>query len=379
MNPAGAGGLSAAEVDALLAPLEASQSALVAVSGGPDSTALLLMAAEWAARRATTRIAAATVDHGLRPESAAEARGVAELCERLGVPHHILVWTGAKPSTRLQERAREARYRLLAEKARAIGADMVVTAHHADDQVETVLFRLMRGSGVAGLRGMEPMSRREGVTIARPLLGVGKSALVAFARARGAAFVQDPSNAELRFARPRLRALISTLAGEGLDAEGLGRLARRAAEVDEALARMTVEVEARLGKDGAVDARVLFEAPIAIVQRVLARRIAAAGGREASRIGLEKIEALALRLRDASIDGRALKANVGGALVELNAKGRLRFSPEPARRTATVAAAVGPTVHAAQRKSTSVDLAAGSRRLGQRKSVVGRVKPAHDE
>ena len=111
--------------------------------------------------------------------------GVAELCERLGVPHYTLVWTGAKPSTRLQERAREARYRLLAEKARAIGADIVVTAHHADDQAETVLFRLMRGSGVAGLRGMEPMSRRNGVTIARPLLGVGKSALVAFARARG--------------------------------------------------------------------------------------------------------------------------------------------------------------------------------------------------
>ena len=95
-----------AKVDALLAPLEAAPSLLVAVSGGPDSTALLLMVAEWAARRGTTRIAAATVDHGLRPESAAEAQSVADLCERLGVPHTILFWTGAKPSTRLQERAR---------------------------------------------------------------------------------------------------------------------------------------------------------------------------------------------------------------------------------------------------------------------------------
>ena len=338
MNAAGAGGLAAAEVETLLAPLEASQSVLVAASGGPDSTALLLMAAEWAARRKTTRIAAATVDHGLRPESAAEARGVAELCGRLGVPHHILVWTGVKPSTRLQERAREARYRLLAENARAIGADLVVTAHHADDQAETVLFRLMRGSGVAGLRGMEPMSRRDGVTIARPLLGVGKRALVAFAQARGAAFVDDPSNAELRFARPRLRALIAGLASEGLDAEGLARLARRAAEADEALGRMTAEVEARVGRDGAVDARVLFEAPIAIVQRILARRIAAAGGRDSMRIGLEKIEALALRLRDASIEGRALKANVGGAVAQLDARGKLEFAPEPARRSAAVKA-----------------------------------------
>ena len=219
---------------------------------------------------------------------------------RLGVPHAILRWTGAKPSTRLQERAREARYRLLVEHARAIGADTIVTAHHADDQAETVLFRLMRGSGVAGLRGMEPMSRRDGVSIARPLLGVDKSALVAFAARRGAAFVEDPSNAELRFARPRLRALIAGLAGEGLGAEGLARLARRAAEADEALARMTAEVEARIGAEGPIDARALFEAPIAIVQRILARRIAAAGGRDLSRIGLEKIEALALRLRDAS-------------------------------------------------------------------------------
>jgi tRNA(Ile)-lysidine synthase len=325
---------SPAKVDALLAPLEASPSLLVAVSGGPDSTALLLMVAEWAGRRGTTRIAAATVDHGLRPESAAEAQSVADLCERLGVPHAILLWTGAKPSTHLQERAREARYRLLSEHARAIVAGTIVTGHHADDQAETVLFRLMRGSGVAGLRGMEPMSRRDGVSIARPLLGVGKSALIAFARARGAAFVEDPSNAELRFARPRLRALIGGLAGEGLDAEGLARLARRAAEADDALARMTAEVEARLDANGPIDARSVFEAPIAIVQRILARRIAAAGGRDLTRIGLEKIEALALRLRDASLEGRAFKANVGGAVVRLTAAGKLEFSPEPARRSA---------------------------------------------
>jgi tRNA(Ile)-lysidine synthase len=323
--------LSAAEVDGLLAPLEAASSALLAVSGGPDSTALLLMAAEWAARRGTTRIAAATVDHGLRPESAAEAASVARLCERLAVPHRTLVWAGAKPSTRVQERAREARYRLLAEHAGAIGAGTIVTAHHAGDQAETVLFRLMRGSGVAGLSGMAPMSERDGLAIARPLLSVAKSTLVAFAHARGAAFVEDPSNADPRYARPRLRSLIAGLAAEGLDSEGLARLARRAAEADEALERMTDEVESRLGANGPVDAGVLLAAPIAIVQRILVRRIAAAGGRDPSRIGLEKIEALALRLREASIRGQALGANVGGAVAQLSAKGRLSFAPEPAR------------------------------------------------
>jgi tRNA(Ile)-lysidine synthase len=323
---------SATEVDALLATLEAVALALIAVSGGPDSTALLLMAAEWAARRGTTRIAAATVDHGLRPESAAEAASVARHCKRLGVPHRTLVWAGAKPSTRVQERAREARYRLLADHARAIGAGTIVTAHHADDQAETVLFRLMRGSGVAGLSGMAPMSERDGVALARPLLGVAKSALIAFAHARGADFVEDPSNADPRYARPRLRSLIAGLNAEGLDSEGLARLARRAAEADEALERMTDEAEARLGADGPIDAGALFAAPIAIVQRILVRRIAAAGGRDPNRIGLEKIEALALRLREASLRGQALSANVGGAVARLSAKGRLGFAPEQARR-----------------------------------------------
>ena len=143
------------------------------------------MAAEWAKRRGKTRIEAATVDHGLRPESADEAKAVAALCARLGVRHHVLLWKGAKPTSRLQERAREARYRLLVDHAKAIGADALMTAHHADDQAETVLFRLLRGSGLAGLRGMDVMSARDGVTIARPLMGLKKRDLIAFAQARG--------------------------------------------------------------------------------------------------------------------------------------------------------------------------------------------------
>ncbi|HZZ60161.1 MAG TPA: tRNA lysidine(34) synthetase TilS [Roseiarcus sp.] len=340
MSPPLADNLSDARIDALFATL-AGRALLLAVSGGPDSTALLLMAAEWAARRGG-RIAAATVDHGLRPESAVEAEAVAALAAKLGVPHEILVWTGAKPATRVQERAREARYRLLIGRAREIGADAIATAHHADDQAETVLFRLIRGSGVAGLAGIERMSERDGVTIVRPLLGVTKRDLVAFCRSRGAAFADDPSNADPRFARPRLRALIERLGEEGLNAEGLVRLARRAAEADEALARMTAEAEARIGADGHVDARALFAEPIAIVQRLLARRIAKAGGRDESRIGLEKIETLALRLGEAAANGQALAANVGGALIRLSAKGRLSFTPEPARRPTAIRAGNRP-------------------------------------
>lgn len=330
MSAPGAEPLSDARIDALLAPLAAAKATLIAVSGGPDSTALLLMGAQWAARRGA-RVFAATIDHRLRPESAAEAAAVAALSDELGVPHATLVWTGPKPSTRLQERAREARYRLLVAHALAVGADAVATAHHADDQAETVLFRLLRGSGVAGLAGMAAATRRGGVALIRPLLGVAKADLVAFCRDRDVPFVKDPSNVDPAYARTRLRALLPRLEAEGLDSHSLARLARRAAEADEALAYMTSGLEALLG-DGPIDARALAAQPIAIVQRMLARRIAAVGGRDEARIGLEKIEALASLLRGAAAEGRALTANVGGTLVRLTAKGRLAFAPEPARR-----------------------------------------------
>jgi tRNA(Ile)-lysidine synthase len=254
---------SSADIDALFAPFGRAKVLLIAVSGGPDSTALLLMAAEWAKRRGKTRIEAATIDHGLRPESADEAKAVAVLCARLGVGHRILHWKGVKPTTRLQERAREARYRLLVDHAKAIGADAVMTAHHADDQAETVLFRLLRGSGLAGLRGMDHTSARDGMTIARPLMGLKKHDLIAFANARGTPFIDDPSNVDPRFARTRLRALLARLDEEGLNAEALDRLARRARETEEALAHLTTEVEAQVGSEGAIEARALFAPPIA--------------------------------------------------------------------------------------------------------------------
>jgi tRNA(Ile)-lysidine synthase len=206
-----------------------------------------------------------------------------------------------------------------------------MTAHHADDQAETVLFRLLRGSGLAGLRGMDVMTARDGMTIARPLIGLKKRDLIAFANARAAPFIDDPSNSDPRFARTRLRALLARLDEEGLNADALDRLARRARETEAALAHLTAEVEARVGLEGAVEASALFAAPVAIVQRILTQRIAEAGGRDASRIGLEKIETLAAALRDALKERRAYGANIGGVVVRLTAKGRLSFAPEPPR------------------------------------------------
>jgi tRNA(Ile)-lysidine synthase len=324
--------LSSADIDALFAPFVRAKALLIAVSGGPDSTALLVMAAEWAKRRGKTRIEAATVDHALRPESANEAKGVGEICARLGVGHRVLQWKGVKPTSRLQERAREARYRLLVDHAKAIGADAVMTAHHADDQAETVLFRLLRGSGLTGLRGMDVMTTRDGMTLARPLIMLKKRDLIAFANARGAPFIDDPSNVDPRFARTRLRALLARLDEEGLNAEALDRLARRARETEEALAHLTAEIETRVGSETTIDGRTLFAAPIAIAHRILARRIAEVGERDVTRIGLEKMETLTAGLRDALKERQAYGANVGGVVVRLTAKGRLSFAPEPPRK-----------------------------------------------
>jgi tRNA(Ile)-lysidine synthase len=180
---------------------------------------------------------------------------------------------------------------------------------------------------------MDVMSARDGMTIARPLMGLKKRDLIAFANTRGTPFIDDPSNVDPRFARTRLRALLARLDEEGLNAEALDRLARRARETEEALAHLTAKVEAHVGSEGAIDARALFAAPIAIAHRILARRIAEAGGRDATRIGLEKIETLALSLGDALKERRAHVANVGGAIVRLTAKGRLTFAPEPPRKS----------------------------------------------
>ena len=201
---------------------------MLAVSGGPDSTALLWLAARWRdGLREPPKLIAVTVDHGLRKESAREALAVKRLAEELKVEHRTLRWTGRKPKTGIQEAARDARYRLLGEVARAAGARYVVTAHTLDDQAETVLFRLARGSGVeracagcAGLTAFRAPARSRRTWSGR--CSVPKSRLIATLDAAKVAFAIDPSNCDPRFTRPRLRELMRSLAQEGLTAERLG-------------------------------------------------------------------------------------------------------------------------------------------------------------
>ena len=183
----------------------------VAVSGGSDSIALLLLAHEWA-KSTTFKICAATVDHGLRPEAKDETTYVAQVCGDLNVPHEVLNWADWDGAGNLQASARSARYELLDGWVLANDIDVVLLGHTADDQVETFLMRLARGSGVDGLAGMAQVQN----DYFRPLLGVGREDLRAFLRERNVPWFDDPSNDDERFDRVKARKMKDQLAELGL-------------------------------------------------------------------------------------------------------------------------------------------------------------------
>jgi tRNA(Ile)-lysidine synthase len=198
----------------------------LAVSGGPDSMALLILAA--AARPG--RVMAATVDHRLRPESADEASMVARECAAIGVSHATLVPDSPIAGASLQARARDVRYQLLAAWARAQGADALATAHHADDQAETFLMRAARGAGLSGLAGIRARVEIEGVPVVRPLLDWRRAELRAIVRRAGAPFADDPANHDLRHDRTRFRQLLEQ--HEWLGVPQLAAAAAQLAEID---------------------------------------------------------------------------------------------------------------------------------------------------
>lgn len=203
----------------------------VAVSGGPDSLALLLLASA----AFPGKVAAATGDHRLRKESAIEALHVEDVCARIGCPHTILDVSVPDGPGGLQAEARAARYAALGSWAAAEGLSHLATAHHADDQAETVLMRLQRGSGVGGLGGIRPLRREEnGLLIVRPLLGWTKAELVHLVSGAGIGFVEDPSNTDERFDRAAMRRFLRD--NPQFEPHRLARTAASAREADEALA-----------------------------------------------------------------------------------------------------------------------------------------------
>lgn len=331
--------VTAAEADALLAPLLRFDALLLAVSGGADSMALLELAAAWRHRIGPVdlKLFVATVDHGLRPESKKEAEFVARRCAALDLDHTILTWSGAKPSSGLASAARDARYALLAshalERARS-GDAAIVTAHSEDDQAETFLMRLARGSGVDGLAAMadfRPIDGSGRVTLARPLLGTSKARLVATLAAAGLSWREDPSNQDEVYERVRVRAAMNNLAAAGIAAPALATSARRIRDARAALVYADRAFQSALGVDyhdeilASFDRGVFSDAPPLLQARLLARLIDRFGGATPAP-RLSEIEALSARLAAR----REFRATLGGAVVSASARS-MKIWREPGR------------------------------------------------
>ncbi len=307
----------------------------LAVSGGGDSLALAHLAAPWAASRGV-RLEAACVDHGLRRGSAAEAETAARALRALGLAATVLRWErGARRSGAggLQAEARAARTALLADWARAAGLAAVATGHTRDDQAETVLLRLARGSGVDGLAGMAARARRGGVLWLRPLLAERRAGLRRYLRARGAEWSEDPSNDDTRFHRVRARRALAALAPLGLDAEALAATAARMGRARAGLEAATAALAGQAAHIGALGEVRIARAPLAAAPRELGLRLlaralqAASGAVYPPRLNrLEAaLDAVATRAEGArTLHGCALRWRDGALLIAREPSAALR-------------------------------------------------------
>ena len=287
--------VSPQEAAELLDPLRPYRHVAIAVSGGGDSVALMWLAAQWAGRtRQPPRLTILTVDHGLRPGSAGDAVWVVERAQGLGLAAVVLAWQGDKPATGVQARAREARYDLLVGWCVDHGAGALVTAHSLDDQAETFVMRLARGSGVDGLSGMRP-SRHDRIAILRPLLGVSRARLRGTLLAAGLDWLEDPSNRDPRFERVRWRNTLASLEQQGLAPAMIALSARRLERARQALEHATSRLEASAvaheGKHASFRLAAVQDTPDELMLRLLRRLIIryGAGGEPPELAALERL------------------------------------------------------------------------------------------
>lgn len=295
----------------------------IAISGGADSTALLMLA------KKSYVVTAITVDHGLRTESAEEAHTVVQLCETIDVPHVTLVWQGEKPNANIQAEAREARYRLMANWCSDRGVKYLLTAHHRDDQAETLLMRLARGSGVYGLAGMQKRhSLDHGVRLLRPLLDVPKRDLVDYLEKAGQSWIEDPSNQADRFDRVKIRKFLQEPPLDGFSAERLAATATRLRRTRDALEHYESVWLQRAVVDGEfgelyLESSELTSEPEEIILRGLASLCRyVSGGKFVPR--MEKLQRLHAALLTDDFRGQTLL----GAHISALKDGRLLFTRE---------------------------------------------------
>lgn len=303
---------------------------VLAVSGGVDSTALMLLAAGWEGR---PPVLVATVDHRLRPEAASEAALVAANAARLGLPSRILTVDARHLSGNLQDWARRQRYKLLTALARDAECDTIVTAHQQDDQAETFLLRLARGSGVYGLAGMRAEEDVDGVRLVRPLLGVPRRALARLVAEGGLAAIDDPSNSDLRFDRIRMRRLLPLLVEAGLQPARLAETAERLGRAAEALDHYAMALLKELfevDETGIVSgpASAFARVPAEVGLRALALVLRAVAGADYT----PELASVQLLLETVGSAGpeRSTRRTLSGAIVSV-AAGTFRAEREPGR------------------------------------------------
>ncbi len=314
-TPAAETAIGDGELAGLFQPLAGEAALALAVSGGPDSLALLILVDRW--RRsldAPPAILVLTVDHRLRPSSRAEAEAVVRIAADLGLPARILTWAAADRAS--EAAARDARYRLLIEAARSEGAGAIVLAHHRDDQAETFLMRLAAGSGPQGLAAMAEVTERDGVRLLRPFLAVPKARLAATVAASGLRPATDESNHDQRYLRPRLRRLMPALAEEGLGPERLARAAQRMRRVAEAIDHYAGRLLAEAAVSDALAvvtlaAGAFAAAPEEVRLRALERLLGAIGGGDYAPRS-ERLEAL----QGAMLEGGPFRRTLAGVTVE---------------------------------------------------------------
>ena len=308
------GGLEAAHGG----PLPADSRIALAVSGGPDSMAMLVLAHA----AFGPRVIAATVDHRLRAEAAGEAAMVAAHCASLGVAHTILVPDAPIAGASIQARARAARYRLLEDWAAREGAAILLTAHHADDQAETLLMRAARGSGISGLAGIRGKRDLGAVALLRPLLTWRRSELRAVAETARAPFIDDPANRDDAHDRTRFRRLFE--ANPWLDPQAVAASAGHLAEAERAMA----DIADHFWRERARDTGGVTLVDVGGLPRELRRRLArrAIRAHDPGFSDAANIEALldSLEAGGGASQGSVMAATDGTAW---------RFRPAPPRRS----------------------------------------------
>ena len=320
------------ELNHLFRDLAGADHIALAVSGGSDSTALMLLVHAWArGQTQPPQVSVLTVDHGLRDGSGAEAEAVSQWTRTLGQQHAVLSWSGEKPSTRIQERARQARYKLLTQWCKENGAAVFLTAHTIEDQAETIVMRLARGTGIEGFAGMRRSSLLDGIILRRPLLNISRQRLRAYLQAQNHSWIDDPSNENSQFERIRVRKAWPEIERAGLTAYALHETAYRALRADNALHAICddfIAAEVQRFPEGycAVDLQSFRKLPDELRIRVLDRLTLIYGaGQRAELAALERLEGWV-----SIVEPQRKRATLAGCLIALRQKSIL-FGREPGR------------------------------------------------